>query len=400
MKSIKTLLIIALTAIIGLPVSAQDETKKDGYQFKDTKIIPHTSVKSQDRSGTCWSFSTLSFIESELLKKGKPEMDLSEMFVVHKAYSDKAKRYVRMHGNLNFGGGGAINDITDCIKKYGMMPESAYVGLEYGTDKHTHGELDILAKAYVDAVLKNKNRKLTPVWHKGFEGILDAYLGEIPATFEYEGVEYTPRTFADEYMEINPDDYIMFSSYTHHPFYEQFIIEVPDNWSWGEVWNVKIDDMIDIMDNALEKGYTIAWASDISEKGFSWTNGVCTVPDEEKADLTGTEREKWEKLSKKEKESMLYSFDKPMKEKYVTQEMRQEGFDNYTTTDDHGMHIIGTAKDVNGTEYYKVKNSWGVGSHVYEGYFYVSKQFIKLKTMSFMVNKKAVPKKILKKLKK
>ncbi len=389
---------LALAGVI-VPATAQEEKKdeKKGYQFEEVVTNPYTSVKSQYRSGTCWSFSTLSFIEAELLRMGKPEMDLSDMFVVHKAYQDKANRYVRMHGTMNFGGGGAINDITDVIRKYGMVPETVLEGLNYGTTGHTHGELDEILKAYVDAVIENKNRKLTTAWQKGYEGVLNAYLGEVPETFSYEGKDYTPRTFADEYMEIDANDYVMFSSYSHHPFYKPFIIEVQDNWSWGSVYNVPVDEMIEIFDNALENGYTIAWASDISEKGFSWRNGVAIVPDEAKQDLTGTEQEKWEKLSKKDKQNMLYSFEEPVKEKEITQEMRQEAFDNYQTTDDHGMHIVGIAKDQNGNKYYKVKNSWGT-EQKYDGFFYASEAFVKYKTMSFMIHKDATPKKIAKKL--
>ncbi len=402
MKKLKS--VVLGLAVLGLSfgVNAQDDKKEDdkaGYQFTEKTVVQTTPVESQYRSGTCWSFSTLSFLESELLRMGKPQIDLSEMWVVRHVYEEKAKRYVRMHGKMNFAGGGAINDNTIVLDKYGLVPESAYEGLDYGTEKHIHGEFDKVLNQYVDGVIKNKNKQLSTAWFEGYEGILDAYLGEVPENFEYEGESYTPESFSEEVLELDPDDYMMFSSYTHHPFYEQFIIEVPDNWSWGEVWNVKMNEMIDIFDYALENGYSIAWASDVSEKGFSWKNGVAVIPDLDLENAKGTEMDKWSELSEDERKKAMFSFDEPVPEKKITQEMRQKAFDNYKTTDDHGMHIVGIAEDQNGTKYYKVKNSWGgADDHIYDGYFYASEAFVKYKTMSFMVHKNAVPKKISKKL--
>ena len=402
MKKLKSV-VLGLTVLgLSIGVSAQDSKKEDdktGYQFTEKTVVPTTPVENQYRSGTCWSFSTLSFLESELLRIGKPQIDLSEMWVVRKAYENKAKRYVRMHGKMNFAGGGAINDNTHVLEHYGLVPESAYEGLDYGTENHIHGELDKVLQQYVDGVIKNKNRKLSTAWFEGYNGILDAYLGEVPENFEYEGETYTPKSFSEEVLELDADDYMMFSSYTHHPFYEQFIIEVPDNWSWGQVWNVKMDEMIDIFDYALENGYSIAWASDVSEKGFSWKNGLAVIPDLDLENAKGTEMDKWSELSEDERKKAMLSFDEPVPEKKITQEMRQKAFDNYQTTDDHGMHIVGIAEDQNGNKYYKVKNSWGgEEDHIYDGYFYASEAFVKYKTMSFMVHKDAVPRKISKKL--
>lgn len=374
----------------------EEEEKKEVYEFTDVIRLKSTPVKNQYRSGTCWGYSGLGFLESELLNSGKGEYDLSEAFIIRNAYSDKGDLYVRFHGNGNFSGGGAFHDVTEMIKKNGIVPDTVYDGLVIGEEYFVNGEMDYVLQAYVDAVIKNKNRKLTPVWEKGYEGILDAYIGEYPETFIYNEKEYTPENFAEE-LGLNMDDYVEISSFTHHPFYEKFILEVPDNWMLHEIYNVPLDEMIEIIDNSLEDGHTIAWGADVSEKGFSWKNGVAVVPDEEKPDLSGTERDKWEKLTKKEKQKELYNFEEIVAEKNITQEMRQEGFDNFTTTDDHGMEIVGIAKDQEGNKYYIVKNSWGTDGK-YDGYFYASEPFVAYKTIDIMVNKNAIPKKIRKKL--
>ncbi len=391
--------LFALLLSSGLNGFAQDDEKSDqeGFVFTTIKDLPVTPVKNQYRSGTCWSFSGISFLESELLRMGKGEYDLSEMFVVRNAYQEKAVKYVRFHGNFNFSGGGAFHDVTHVYKKYGMVPEEAYDGKVIGEENHIHGELDAVTKAYVDAVIKNRNKKLTPVWYEGFKGILDAYLGDYPSTFIYNGTEYTPQSFAEE-LGLNMDDYVEIGSYTHHPFYEKFILEVPDNWMLDEINNIPMDEMMEVIDNAIENGYSVAWGADVSEKGFSWKNGVAIVPDDDLNDLSGTEKERWEKLTDKEKRDALYSFEGPVKEKVITQEMRQEQFDNYQSTDDHGMEIVGTAKDQDGNLYYKVKNSWGNDDHIYDGFFYASKPFVELKTIDIMVHKDAIPEHIRKKL--
>ena len=396
---------LLLAFMFNISVQAQDgkneKDKKDekieAYVFTTIGEVPSTPVKNQYRSGTCWSFSGLGLIESDLLREGKDPVDLSEMFVVRNCYSDKAKKYVRFHGNLNFAGGGGFSDVIYVLDSYGIVPEEVYDGKEIGEENHVHGEMDIILKTYTDAVIKNKNKKISPVWHNGFNGILDAYLGEYPETFTYEGIEYTPKSYAES-LGINPDDYVELTSYTHHPFYEAFIMEIPDNWMYNETYNLPIDELMEVFNNAIEEGYPIAWGADVSEKGFSWKNGVAIVPEEDLTDLQGTEKEKWEKLTAKEKKKSLYSFEKPVKEKEITQEMRQEAFDNYQTTDDHGMVITGMAEDQNRNLYYIVKNSWGTDNHIYDGYFYASEPFVKYKTMNIMVNKNAIPKKIRKKL--
>lgn len=371
-------------------LSAQKKTDK-GYAFKDKIDIPVTSMKDQYRSGTCWSFAAVSFLEAELIKAGKGEYDLSEMFLVRNCYSEKAGKYVRMHGKTNFGGGGLAHDLILVWEKYGLVPEEAYEGEVIGEKGHVHGEMDEVLKGYIDAVLKNSNQKLSLGWKPAFEGILDAYLGDYPASFTYKGTEYTPESFAKS-LGLNPSDYLTVGSFTHHPFEKPFILEIPDNWGWNEIQNVKLDELIDLLDAALDKGYTVCWDADVSDKGFDWKNGVALVPEQTVENLDNLERAKWDELSEREKQAMMYNFSSPKVEKEITQDLRQEEFDNYKTTDDHLMHITGMAKDQDGKKFYKVKNSWGVGSHIYEGYFYASEAFMKKNTIFFMINKNAVPK--------
>ncbi len=395
-------LFLAGLVLISFVVSAQEkkeeEVKEKGYHFTSVKEIPCTPVKDQYRSGTCWSFSGLGFLEAEMLRLGKPVVDLSEMFIVYHAYSDKAIKYVRLHGSLNFSAGGAFHDVTNVIKAYGIVPEEAYNGLNYGEEKHIHGELDRTLLDNVKVVVENPNKKLTSAWHDALDGTLDTYLGKLPGKFTYQDKEYTPQSFAQDFVGLNMDDYVEISSYTHHPFYTKFVIEVPDNWAWDEVYNVPVNEMEEIISNALNTGYTVAWAADVSEKGFSTSKtGVAVIPVVDKANMTDAEIAKWEKLNDKDKNEELYKLTKPGAEKVITQEMRQIDFDNFQTTDDHGMLIMGTAKDQNGNIYYKVKNSWG-DYNDYDGYFYASKPYVSFKTMSIMVHKDAIPKNIRKKL--
>ena len=400
MQKLKNLL-LAGAILISMIVSGQDKKegeKVTGYQFTPIKEIPCTTVKDQNRSGTCWSFSGLGFLEAELIRLGKPTVDLSEMFIVYHSYSDKAVKYVRLHGSLNFSAGGAFHDVTNVIKKYGIVPEEVYTGLNYGEEKHVHGELDRVLLDQVKAVVENPNKKLTTAWYEVLSSTLNTYFGELPEKFDYQGKEYTPQSFAKDFVGLNMEDYVEISSYTHHPFYSQFIIEVPDNWSWDHVYNVPMNEMAEIIDNSINTGYTVAWAADVSEKGFSTSlKGVAVIPMVDKANMTDAEITKWEKQTEKEKNEELYKLSNPGKEKVITQELRQKDFDNYQTTDDHGMLIMGTAKDQAGNIYYKVKNSWG-DYNEYEGYFYASKPYVDYKTMSIMVHKDAIPKNIRKKL--
>mgnify|MGYP000889122705 CR=1 FL=1 len=392
MKSLHFAILILLSAGVMNTLAAQEaeKTTDSGYHFTIKKQLPATPVRNQYRSSTCWSYSAISFLESELLRMGKDTFDLSEMFVVRNVYSDKAIAYIRWNGKHNFAGGGASHDVTDVLRKYGMVPEEAYTGNTIGETNPVHGEMDEVLKANVDAVLKNSNRKLSPVWHQGFQGLLDAYLGKYPEKFIYEGKEYTPKSFAAS-LGLNPDDYVEVTSFTHHPYYSSFIMEVPDNWNLGSVYNVPLDDMIRVIDQSLQNGYTVVWGADISEKGFSWRNGLAVVPDRNAPEVAGMERNKWEKMTDAEKDKLLFKFDKPMPEKNITVEMRQTEFDKYQTTNDHGMHITGTEEDQNGKKYYLVKNSWGTDGNPYNGYCYASEAFVKLKTISLMVHKNAIP---------
>lgn len=394
----KNLLFATLALCLALGAAAQNPDSTEGYRFTDGKIIRSTPVKNQNRSGTCWCYSTMTMLESEILRAGGPEIHLSEMWIVRHSFMDKAVKYVRLHGELNFAEGGASHDVTEGIKQHGIVPFEVYPGLNYGTDKPDFHEISVVLKAYLDAVIKASggSKTLSTAWKRGFDAILDAYFGPMPETFTYEGKEYTPHSFAES-LPIDMDDYVDLSSFTHHPFYAPFIIEVPDNWMWASVWNVPLDELMQTIDYALENGYTVAWGTDVSEKGFSRTKGIGIIPEANLEGMSGTEAEKWGKLTEKEKEAALYKFDKPGKERQIDQQMRQEAFDNYETTDDHGMVIVGTATDQNGNRYFKVQNSWDLVPP-YDGFWYFSRPFVEYKTMSIMVNKNAVPKEIRKKL--
>ncbi|MCC6838804.1 MAG: aminopeptidase [Flavobacteriales bacterium] len=360
-------------------------TDSTGYRFTTVVSAEATPVENQASSGTCWSYAANSFLESEMIKAGGPSIHLSKIYTARRSYEDKADSYVRMHGSLNYGDGGEPHDVINMYAKYGTMPEEAYTGLQYGTSKNQFGEMQSVLKGMLDAVIKAPNRgKLTPVWKKAFSSVLDAYLGPVPATFTYMGKSYTPQSFAKEVVKINPADYVEFVSVTTAPYWAETMMMVPDNWAFQYCWNIPMEDMVATIDQALRSGYTVAWGGDVSEPSFSWKNGVAWVPETPADELT------------KEQKADLFSGPKP--EMKITPELRQEAFDNYTTQDDHGMQITGIAKDQQGTEWYIVKNSWGVDND-HEGYLYMSKNFVRYKTTSFMVNRKGVPSDVLKKLK-
>ncbi|MDR1764231.1 MAG: aminopeptidase [Dysgonamonadaceae bacterium] len=387
--------ILPAMLVFCLSVFAQEKAKVDTFEFTTVKALPITPVKNQSSSGTCWSFSGIGFIESELLRMGKGEYDLSEMYVVYQNYVDKLVKYVRMHGETTLAGGGSFADVLDCIRDYGIVPNDVQTGLNYGDTIHRHGELDALVKAYGGVIIKNPNKKLSSAWLNGYKGILDAYLGKAPESFQYKGKTYTPKSFASE-LGINTDNYVSITSFTHHPFYTSFAVEIPDNWRWAESYNLPLEEMMQVLDNALDKGYTVAWASDVSEKGFN-RKGIAIVPDADAVETAGSDQERWVGVSKEELQNRIANLSGPVPERKIDQQMRQEGFDNYETTDDHGMLIYGTAKDQNGSKYYLVKNSWGPAG-TYKGTWYASVPFVEYKTISIVVHKDAIPKDLQKKL--
>ncbi len=391
---IKFILTAAACAALAISAAAQPQQPKGPeYEFTVVKENPITSIKNQYRSGTCWCYSALSFVESEILRQKGKEVDLSEMFVVGNAYRDRAIKYVRLDGHLNFAAGSSFGDVLHVINDYGIVPQQAYSGFNYGTEMPEQSELDAVLKGYVSAVAKNPNRKLTTAWVNGFQGILDAYLGEVPATFVVDGKEHTAESYRDE-LGINYDDYVNLSSFTHHPFYEPFIIEVCDNWRWDSAYNLPIDELMEVLYYAIENGYTFAWGSDVSEKGFT-RDGIAVMPVEEKKAAAGSDQERWVgKAAEKPEEEVKAELPKEME---ITQEMRQDAFDRKTTTDDHGMHIYGVAKDQNGNKYFMVKNSWGETGK-YNGIWYASDSFVKYKTLNVVLHKDALPKEIKKKL--
>ncbi len=392
----KKILSICAMGLLCSGVFAQtNQIKFPDYQFTTIKANPITSVKNQNRSGTCWAFSTIGFLESEAIrlcniKDTLKYPDFSDMFIVKHSYSDRADKYIRLDGNLTFGAGSEADDVLDVIRDYGLVPESAFTGLNYGTTLPEQSELDAVLKAYVGAVAKNPNRsKLTTAWKKGFDGILDAYMGEIPEKFTVNGREYTPQSYRDA-MKIKPDDYITFTSYTHHPFYTEFAIEVCDNWRWDKAWNLPIDELMNLLDSAINNGYTAAWGADVSEPGFT-RNGLAILVDVEATAAAGSDQEHWVG-----KDDEVKTVPAP-KEKVATQESRQEGFDNKTITDDHGMQIFGIARDQFGNKYYMVKNSWG-DSGKYHGIWYATEAYVRNQTLDIVLHKSAVTKDVKSKI--
>jgi bleomycin hydrolase len=365
----------ALSLLISNAAVSQDK-----YKFTIEKELKTTSVKNQGYTGTCWSFATCSVLESEMFRKGLEESDLSEMYIVRCAYIEKAIIYVRMHGKSNFGQGGEAHDVINIMRKYGMVPQSAYSGTKDNEKYLNHDKLETDLRSYLDTLLKKNPDKMPADWIKPYEKILDKSMGKVPSSFEYKDKTYTPMTYMTDYLGINPDDFVEFTSFNHHPFYSKFFLEIPDNWSFNQYNNVPIDNIIEIIDSSISKGYTVGWGGDVSEEEFSSSQGIAIVPEKD-----------WAHKSQDEKDRTL---DVPEKELKVTQEIRQKEFDNYSTTDDHFMHITGIAKDQSGNKYYITKNSWGVkGSK--DGYVYLSEEFVKLKTISLIVNKYTIPQKIL-----
>ena len=388
-----------ITLLLAAALSAAAQPKADinpsDFTFTTVKANPITPVKNQYRSGTCWCYSGLGFVESEVIRINgikDPALypDFSEFFVVSHSYSERASKYVRVEGALGFSAGSEAEDVLHVIRDHGLVPEEAMTGMNYGTELPVQGELDAVLRAYVDAVVKNPNKQLTTAWKRGFDAVLDQYLGEKPSTFNYKGKTYTPASFRDA-MNFNPDDYVALSSFTHHPFYSSFVLEVRDNWRWDSVYNLPLDEFIEVLDYALQNGYTAAWGTDVSDPGFT-RNGLAILIDTKAAASTGSDQEKW--VGKEEGKPAPV---KEIKEREATQETHQQGFDNMTVTDDHGMQIYGIAKDQNGRKYYMVKNSWGTNSH-FQGIWYATEAFVRNQSIDILVHKNAIPKAIKAKL--
>ncbi|MCR5114069.1 MAG: aminopeptidase [Bacteroidales bacterium] len=397
-----------LAAVIAValcsPMRAQDKekTEDEGYKFTIKKEIPITSVKDQNRAGTCWCYSGLGFIEAELLRMGKGEYDLSEMFIVHNTYIDRAKAAVRTHGDVSFSQGGSFYDVIYGMKTFGLVPEAEMrPGAAYGDTLSDHTELSLVSDAVVKAIATSDQKSLQsgengPLWVQAISSIHDAYLGKCPTEFTYNGKKYTPKSFYES-LGLNADDYVSITSYTHHPFYEKFVLEIQDNWRWSQCYNLPLDEFMQVFDNAIANGYTIAWGSDVSEQGFRMgvKKGFCVLPETKSSAIIGSDMAHWTGMSAKEIQEEAAQH--PTPQRWVTQEERQQAFDNWETTDDHGMLIYGTATDQMGNEYYMVKNSWGDYGE-YHGMFYASKAFVRYKTMNIVVHKDALPKDIKKKL--
>ncbi|TNE55331.1 MAG: aminopeptidase [Bacteroidetes bacterium] len=391
---------LLLTANLCLAQETVKNHENSEYRFTKIAHLDASPVQSQGYTGTCWSFSALSFFESELIRKGNPNPPiLSEMYVVRKAYESKAEKYVRLDGKGNFSEGGAFHDIPYVIRRYGIVPADVYKGLNYGSERHNHGQMYAAMNGLVEGVVKEmgnlRGGELAPNWKKGLAGILDSYLGEDPTEFEYDGKKYTPRTYANS-LGLDMNDYVSLTSFTNHTDYEQCYLAIPDNWAWGTSYNVPLNDLLEVTKWALEHGYTIAWGADVSEKGFSFRNGIAIAPEDlSTISVSGRDNRNFSDAGADKKSNAFMS---PVKELNVTRELRQEGYDNKTTTDDHGMHITGLYKDQNGTHYFLVKNSWGTGNYP-EGYLYVSENYFKWKTINIYLHKDGIPKDLRKKLK-
>ena len=396
-------LLMAVAAVCSLPAMAQDAKKVPADSLVFTTVLenPVTSIKNQNNSGTCWSYSALAFLESEVLKKdpSKTDIDLCESFLVSKTYTDRADRNVRTHGDASFSQGGSFYDAIFCMERYGFIPEGImpYPITPYGDSLFNFTNFFPPMEAYIKAIATSNAKKINPIWKKDVQGMLDNYFGQCPTEFEYKGKKYTPQSFVKDYLQLDPNDYVSLTSYTHHPFYTQFVLEIQDNWRWATSYNLPLDEFMRVMDEGVKNGYTFAWGADVSEDGFSRRTGknkcVATVPDTKATAGVGSDQSRWtgEKAGAKIAQADAAG------EKVITQEMRQEGYDNWTTTDDHGMQIYGIAKDQNGKEYFMMKNSWGEYGP-YKGFWYVSKPYVAYKTMNIVINKNAIPKDIRKKL--
>lgn len=398
MKKILTLALLALLATGANAAKPKKAARSNKPVFTTIKENPITSIKDQNRSGTCWDYSTLSYFESEILKATGKTYDLCEAFVANKTYMDRAVQVVRLHGDCQFSQGGSAYDVLHVLKNQGICSEDAmpFPGSLYGDSLNNFNEFFGQLEPYVAGIAKSTANKISSQWKVGLQGILDAYLGQCPEKFTYEGKEYTPKSFAAS-LGLNFDDYVTITSYSHHPYYTQYAVEVQDNWRNPLSWNLPMEDMARILENAVMNGYTVAWGGDVSEPGFT-RKGLAYFVDTKKAEgLSGSDMARWLKLSPAKRTNLIDSLGCKVPELEPTAEQRQQRFDNWELTDDHGMLIFGIAKDQHGKEYYMVKNSWGETGD-YKGIWYMTKNYIVANTMDFMVNKNAIPADILQKM--
>jgi len=401
-KSIIVLFTLGCVSISNAQFGYTEPVKNaEDSDYKFTKIahLDATPVQSQGITGTCWSFSALSFFESELMRKGTANPDLlSEMYIARKAYESKIEKYIRMDGKINFSEGGAFHDIPFVIRKYGIVPEEIYTGLVNGNTEHNHSELFSVLHGAVEGVMQSmanlKGKELSPTWKAVTNSILDAYLGADIKEFTWKGKKYTPKTYANS-IGLNMDDYISITSFTNHEPWKKCMLEIQDNWAWGESYNVPMTDLYKAAEYALKNGYTIAWGADVSEKGFSFSNGLGIVPEDPSTIVVAGKDNK--NFSDGGAERKSNAFKSPVKELTITPELRQAGYDGKTTTDDHGMHIVGLYKDQNGTNYFLVKNSWGTSNYP-KGYLYVSEHYFNYKTINIYLHKDGVSDAMKKKL--
>lgn len=376
-KTIKFIAISTLVGLVSTAVAQETATKdeKPVYQITETLVVPHTAVDNQGSSGTCWCFAGIGFVEAEILRMYGKEFNLSEMFTVRNAWTEKVSKFVRMHGGSSLSQGGEVCDVLYMIDKYGMMPEADYSGKVIGEQRHMHNEMNEVIGSVARAVIKNGNKKISPAWPKAVQGVLDAYLGDVPEEFVVDGKKYTPKTFAEAYR-VDPANYIEICAFTNEPLYKPCMVEIPDNWTWTPAYNLTLDELMEAVDYALNHGYTLGWAQDVSNKGFSGKTGLGIVPEDPEATL-------WEEI---------------VAEKKVTDEDHQAAYDNWEAGDDHSMLVVGMAKDQNGNKYYKIKNSWGTERGPYQGYWYCSESYLRQYTIFFTLHKDALSKSMLKKL--
>jgi aminopeptidase C len=398
----KLFLLPIFLALFILPSAAQKKNASqsaktdEGYIFTPVIELKATPVKNQAATGTCWCFATTSFIESELLRMGKGEYDLSEMWIVRYNYVDRLKDNFVQQGKGNLGQGSVGHDWLVEFEQNGIVPDEVYTGLNYSVPNHNHSELNAFVRAI--AAVPVQRKKESDQYFDIVDAVLDTYLGKPPVSFTYKGVGYTPKSFTAS-LDINPDDYVEITSFTIFPFYTQGLLPIPDNWRKLDYYNVPIDEIIQIMDFSLNNGYTIAWDGDVSEKGFSHAKGVAIIPELEKTDqYSASDKARLGKMTLEERTAEAYKFSRPFPEVKVTQESREEGYDKKQTTDDHLMHVTGIVKDQNGTKYYVTKNSWGTARNSFGGYLNMSENYVRAKTISILVNKNGIPSEIKTKL--